>query len=133
MKSENQIAELEHTPIRKLLLKYFIPAVTGVIVNALYNIVDRIFIGQGVNALALSGVSATFPLVIIMFSFAVLVAMGSNVRISMCLGKKDLPQAERTLGVATLLAIVLVLMLTHSCYIRSAEHTSELQSHFTLS
>ncbi|MGL5683519.1 MAG: MATE family efflux transporter [Marinifilaceae bacterium] len=116
MKSENQIAELEHTPIRKLLLKYFIPAVTGVIVNALYNIVDRIFIGQGVDALALSGLSATFPLVIIMFAFAMLVAMGSNVRISMCLGKKDITQAERTLGVSTILVAILAFLLTIAGY-----------------
>lgn len=117
MKQERNIAELEHAPIKKLLWKYFLPALTGVIVNALYNIVDRIFIGQGVDALALSGLSATFPLMLILFAFAMLIAMGSNVRISMNLGKKEISQAERTLGSAVWTVTILSLILTILGYI----------------
>ena len=61
-KAIQNIKELEDMNIKRLLWKYFLPAFTGVVVNALYNIVDRIFIGRGVDALALSGLSAVFPL-----------------------------------------------------------------------
>ena len=55
---------LEHEKIGKLLLFYAIPAVIGTMVNALYNIVDRVFIGQGVGPLAISGLTLTFPITV---------------------------------------------------------------------
>ena len=57
--------ELGEAHIGRLMLKYFVPAFIGVFVNALYNIVDRIFIGQGVGAEALSGISVVFPIMLI--------------------------------------------------------------------
>ena len=89
------IKELEELDIRSLLWKYFLPAFTGVVVNALYNIVDRIFIGRGVDALALSGLSAVFPLMLIIFAFGMLVAIGANVRISINMGKKTTNRPNR--------------------------------------
>lgn len=55
--------ELGELKIASLMLKFFIPSFVGVFVNALYNIVDRIFIGQGVGSLALSGISVIFPII----------------------------------------------------------------------
>ncbi|MCX4290519.1 MAG: MATE family efflux transporter, partial [Odoribacter sp.] len=111
------IKELEELDIRSLLWKYFLPAFTGVVVNALYNIVDRIFIGRGVDALALSGLSAVFPLMLIIFAFGMLVAIGANVRISINMGKKDYKQAEQVLGNAVTLGIIISALLTLFGYI----------------
>ena len=63
------IEELGKANIGRLMLKYYIPAFVGVFLNALYNIVDRIFIGQGVGAEALSGISVVFPIMLIMMGF----------------------------------------------------------------
>ena len=103
--------------VRPLLWKYFLPAFTGVVVNALYNIVDRIFIGQGVDALALSGLSAVFPLMLIIFAFGMLVAIGANVRISINMGKKDYKRAEWVVGNAVTLGILISVLLTVFGYV----------------
>lgn len=111
------IRELEELNIRSLLWKYFLPAFTGVVVNALYNIVDRIFIGRGVDALALSGLSAVFPLMLIIFAFGMLVAIGANVRISINIGKRDYQRAEQVLGNAVTLGLIISALLTLFGYI----------------
>jgi len=94
-----------------LLWKYFLPAFAGVIINSLYNIVDRIFIGQGVGSLALAGLSAIFPIMVIMMAFGMLVGMGAGVRISLNLGKKDFDRAEKVLGNAFVLMIIWEMLL----------------------
>lgn len=104
--------ELEHRNIPSLLWKYFLPAFTGVIINSLYNIIDRIFIGQGVGALALSGLSAVFPVLLIMMAFGLLIGMGASVRISINIGKKDLKRAELVLGNAFVLNIIISILIT---------------------
>jgi putative MATE family efflux protein len=95
MKNINDLGEAK---VGKLMLKYFIPAFIGVFVNALYNIVDRIFIGQGVGAEALSGISIIFPVMLIMMGFGMLIGIGTGVYVSINLGKKDINAAEKTLG-----------------------------------
>ncbi len=107
----NMIA-LGNQPIGKLLWQYFLPAFAGVIINSLYNIVDRIFIGQGVGALALSGLSAVFPIMLIMMAFGMLIGMGAGVRISINLGRKDLRRAELVLGNAFVLMLVMSILIT---------------------
>jgi putative MATE family efflux protein len=102
----DKIWELNEARIGPLMLKYFIPAFIGVFVNALYNIVDRIFIGQGVGAEALSGISVVFPIMLIMMAFGMLVGIGTGVFVSINMGKKDLDRAERTLGNGFLLMLV---------------------------
>lgn len=103
--------DLEQRPIASLLWKYFVPAFTGVILNSLYNVIDRIFIGHGVGALALSGLSAVFPIMIIMMAFGMLIGMGAGVRISINLGKKDYAVAERVLGNAFVLMTVVSVVI----------------------
>ena len=88
------------------MLKYFVPAFIGVFVNALYNIVDRIFIGQGVGAEALSGISVVFPVMLIMMGFGMLIGIGAGVLVSINLGRRDHQRAEHTLGTSFVLMIL---------------------------
>jgi putative MATE family efflux protein len=85
-------------PISKLLLRFSIPAITGMLVNALYNVVDRIFVGQGVNEIALGGLSLVLPLMTIGMAFAMLFGIGSANMISMRLGQGKKEEAENTLN-----------------------------------
>ncbi|NOR76719.1 MAG: MATE family efflux transporter [Draconibacterium sp.] len=113
MKNINELGEAK---IGKLMLKYFIPAFIGVFVNALYNIVDRIFIGQGVGAEALSGISIIFPVMLIMMAFGMLIGIGTGVYVSINLGKKDFDGAEKTLGTGFFLMIavsVIIMIVTY--------------------
>ena len=98
--------ELGETNVGRLMIKYFIPAFVGVFVNALYNIVDRIFIGQGVGAMALSGISVIFPVMLIMMAFGMLIGIGAGVLVSINMGKRDMDKAERVLGNSFMLMIL---------------------------
>jgi putative MATE family efflux protein len=102
MKKTSELAEAN---IGRLMLKYFVPAFIGVFVNSLYNIVDRIFIGQGVGAEALSGISVIFPVMLIMMGFGMLIGIGAGVLVSINLGRKDHRKAEQTLGTSFILMI----------------------------
>ncbi len=108
----NKFIELGQTPIRQLLWRYFWPSFIGVMANSLYNIVDRIFIGQAIGAEALSGVTAVFPVMIIMTAFGMLIGIGSSVQISLSLGKKDVPQAQKILGNAVILIFIISVLVT---------------------
>ncbi len=114
MKNINELGEAK---IGKLMLKYFIPAFIGVFVNALYNIVDRIFIGQGVGAEALSGISIIFPVMLIMMAFGMLIGIGTGVYVSINLGKKDLEGAEKTLGTGFFLMVVVSVIIMIFIYL----------------
>ena len=103
MKKTTELAEAN---IGRLMLKYFVPAFIGVFVNALYNIVDRIFIGQGVGAEALSGISVIFPVMLIMMGFGMLIGIGAGVLVSINLGRRDHQRAEQTLGTSFILMIL---------------------------
>ncbi|MBN2167010.1 MAG: MATE family efflux transporter [Marinilabiliaceae bacterium] len=111
-KHAKNIYELENESIPKLILRYFGPAFASVVIHSLYNIVDRIFIGQGVGALALSGLSAIFPIMTIMIAFGMLIGMGAGVRVSINLGKKDFDRAEKVLGNALILVFIISLIIT---------------------
>lgn len=111
MADPRQVHDLEHEKIGKLMWKYFLPAFASMMANVLYNIVDRIYIGHGVDALALSGLSVIFPLMIIIMAFGMLVGIGSAVRVSISLGEKDYPRANRILGNAFFLSLVMGLTL----------------------
>lgn len=100
------IQELGEANVGRLMLKYFIPAFIGFFANAMYNIVDRIFIGQGVSAEALSGISVIFPLMLIMMGFGMLVGIGTGVLVSINLGKKQIDFAEKILGTGFTLMLV---------------------------
>ena len=103
--------QLGEEKIGKLLMKFSIPAIVGMLVNALYNVVDRIFIGQ-VDTLALSGVTITFPISIIIMAFGMLVGIGAAALISIRLGQKKKEEAEHILGNAFALIIIISLIVT---------------------
>jgi len=99
--------------IGKLLLKFSIPAITGMVVNALYNVVDRIFVGQGVNEIALGGLSLVLPLMTIGMAFAMLFGIGAANMISMRLGQNRRQDAENALNQCFFLLIgIAVVMMT---------------------
>ncbi|MBK5239694.1 MATE family efflux transporter [Clostridium sp.] len=103
--------QLGEENIGKLLMKFSIPAIVGMLVNALYNIVDRIFIGR-VDTLALSGVTITFPISIIIMAFGMLVGIGAAALISIRLGQQKKEAAEHILGNAFTLIIIISLIVT---------------------
>lgn len=84
-------------PIPKLLLRYFLPALVGVLVSALYNIVDRVFLGR-VDPLALAALSAIFPVILVRVALGMLIGIGGSVRVSIALGKGNIKGAERLIG-----------------------------------
>ncbi|MDR0794831.1 MAG: MATE family efflux transporter, partial [Tannerella sp.] len=100
---------LEHEKPGRLLMQYAIPAVVGTLVNSLYNIVDRIYIGQGVGPLAISGMTLTFPILMFLQAFGMLIAVGATAHISIFLGKKEIDKAEHVLGNALILTFIISL------------------------
>lgn len=108
----NTTKELESKSIGKLLLKFSVPAVIGMLVNALYSVVDRIFIGRGVGSLALSGVAVTFPITNIIMGVGMLIGIGASTVVSIKLGQKKIEEAEKIVGNAFLLTIILTLLVT---------------------
>lgn len=101
-------------PIGKLLFKLAIPTVVAQLINMLYNIVDRVYIGHipEEGSLALTGVGVCMPIIMIVTAFAALVSAGGAPRASIFMGKKDSDSAEKTLGNCFLLQIIISLILT---------------------
>ena len=97
---------LETKPIGKLLLQYSIPAIIGMTVTSLYNIIDSIFIGHGVGPLAISGLAITFPLMNLVIAFSTLVGVGGATITSIYLGQKDVDKATRVLTNVLLLCTI---------------------------
>ena len=85
-------------PVGRLLFRFSLPAITGMLVNALYNVVDRIWVGRGINEAALGGLSLVMPLMSITFAFAMLFGIGAANMISMRLGQGRRQDAENTLS-----------------------------------
>ena len=100
-------SELGTRPVGELLKQYALPSIIAMLASSLYNIVDSIFIGHGVNALALSGLAATFPLMNISTAFGAMVGMGSSTLISVKLGQKDYKIAQQILGNAVVMNVVM--------------------------
>lgn len=95
--------ELETLSIKRLLWMYALPSIVSHIIASVYNIVDRVFLGQCVGALAIAGLAITMPLMNIIHAFGSLVGAGSAARMSIILGKKDYKWAEDILGNSLLL------------------------------
>ena len=105
---------LGNAPIGKLLFKLALPTVVAQLINMLYNIVDRIYIGHmpEVGDLALTGVGVCMPIILIVSAFAALVGSGGAPRASIFMGKKDIESAERTLGACFGLQVIVSVVLT---------------------
>ena len=98
--------------IPRLLLRFSLPAIVGTLVNALYNVVDRIFIGNGVGSLGLAGVTIGFPIMIVTMAFGMLIGIGANALISIRLGQNRKDEAEHIMGNAMILLLGISLSLS---------------------
>jgi len=99
--------ELGTERIRKLLVQYAVPAIIAMTASSLYNMVDSIFIGQGVGPLAISGLALTFPLMNLAAAFGSLVGVGAATLISMKLGQRDYGTAGIVLGNVAMLNLII--------------------------
>ena len=101
-------------PVGKLLLRLALPTVTAQIINMLYNIVDRIYIGHipEIGDKALTGVGVCMPLIMIVTAFAAFTAYGGAPRASIFMGKEDYNTAEKTLGNCFVIQIIISVLLT---------------------
>jgi len=102
----NKLDELTSRPVGRLLWEYSLPAVVGMLVMALYNVADRIFIGQCVGPDAIAGLAITFPVMNLATAVGVLIGVGSSARISIVLGAGRKDEAGLLLGNAWTLTIV---------------------------
>ncbi len=110
------VTDLRTAKISKLLAKYYWPSFAASVIHTLYNIVDRIFIGQGVSAEALAGLSAVFPIMLIFQAFGMMIGMGASVRVSINLGKENHKRAEHVLGNALAMSVIFSIVLGIAAY-----------------
>lgn len=105
-----RLNELSTTPVGRLLWRYSLPAIVGMLVMSLYNIIDRIFIGQGVGPEAIAGLTITFPVMNLSAALGVLIGAGGSARISILLGADNMRGAKRVLGNSLILMAVIVMV-----------------------
>ncbi len=108
-KNEKRLGE---ESIGKLLLQFSLPAIIGMMVISMYSVVDRIFVGQVVGPLAITGISLTFPLAILMMAFGMLIGIGTGATISIKLGQQKKEEAEVALGNAFTLLLIIAFLTT---------------------
>ncbi|MGL6105074.1 MATE family efflux transporter [Romboutsia sp.] len=110
--SNNQVLGTES--IGKLLLKYSIPAIIGMLVNGLYNVIDRIFIGNipNVGSLAITGLGVTMPITTIILAFGMLIGLGTTTNISIKLGQGKKEEAQKLIGNAMTMSVFVGAILT---------------------
>ena len=106
--------QMANAPVWSLIIKLSIPAILAQIVNLLYNIVDRIYIGhmEDVGTMAITGVGLCFPIISLITAFTMFVAQGGAPRAAIEMGKGDIKKAEKILGNCFLLLILLSVILT---------------------
>lgn len=109
--------ELGTKPIGKLLWQYAMPAIIAMTASSLYNMVDSIFIGHGVGALAISGLAITFPLMNLSAAFGAMVGVGASTILSVRLGQKDYAVADRIFGNCLSLKIITGIVFMAICLI----------------
>ena len=115
MSQKRNATELGIQPIGKLLMQYAIPAIIAMTASSLYNIVDSIFIGQGVGPLAISGLAVTFPFMNLGAAFGAMVGVGASTLISVKLGQRDYETAQIVLGNVISLNTIIGIVYTIVC------------------
>ena len=112
--TQEKEADLGNSSIGKLLFKLALPAILAQIINVMYNMVDRMYIGHiaDVGPSALTGVGVTMPLIMAISAFAALVSMGGAPRASIMMGKGDKETAEKILGNCTTMLVLMAAVLT---------------------
>jgi putative MATE family efflux protein len=104
--------QLGEDKILSLILRFSIPAIVGMLVNALYNVVDRIFIGNGVGSLGIAGITVAFPIMVIIMAYGMLIGFGSTSLLSIRLGEDKRKEAELIMGNGMTLLIVGAVILS---------------------
>jgi putative MATE family efflux protein len=117
MEQLDRTKELETKDIKKLLWAYAMPSIVSQIIASVYNICDRVFLGQCVGALAIAGLAITMPIMNIVHAFGSLVGVGSSARMSIVLGKKDVNWAEKILGNSMILTFLLGILFVTGGYV----------------
>ena len=117
MKQTDRTQELETKNIGQLLWMYALPSIVSQIIASVYNIVDRVFLGQCVGALAIADLAITMPIMNIVHAFGSLVGVGSSARMSIVLGKKDINWAEKILGNSLILTFILGFLFVTGGYL----------------
>lgn len=107
MDNRQATLELGTKPVGKLLMQYAIPAIIAMTASSLYNMVDSIFIGQGVGAMAISGLAITFPFMNLSAAFGAAIGVGASTLMSVKLGQKDYRTAENILGNTITLNVII--------------------------
>ena len=115
MDNKQATLELGTKPVSRLLMQYALPAIVAMVASSLYNMVDSIFIGQGVGALAIAGLAITFPFMNLSAAFGAAIGVGSCTFISMKLGQRDYAIANKILGNCMMLNIVVGLCFGGIC------------------
>ncbi len=111
-----RLKELATAPIGRLLVKYSLPAVTGTVVSALYNIIDSIVIGHAIpDPNVVAGIAVTFPVMTLATALGMLIGAGAATRVSIVLGQKDHRRAEIILGNSVQLSIIIGIIYA-SCF-----------------
>jgi len=105
-------AALGEEPIGKLLWRFSVPAIIGMLVNALYNVVDSIFVGNGVGEIGLTAVTIAFPIMLVMMAFGMLIGVGASTLVSIRLGENNKAEAEHILGNALSLIILFAFIMS---------------------
>ena len=103
--NQNTNRYLAEEKIGKLLLKFSIPCIMSLLVSALYNIVDQIFIGRGIGYLGNGATNVVFPITVISLAVALMIGDGCAAFLSLCQGKKDLKSANKSVGNALTLCL----------------------------
>ena len=120
MSNPKENSHLGTAPLGKLMLKMAVPAVVAQVVNLLYNIVDRVYIGQGVGATALTGVGLCMPLMMFMNAFAMLAGSGGAPRAAIAMGRGDKDEASKIMSNSFSLLLIFAVGIT-SVYLLFAE------------
>lgn len=98
-------------PISQLLVEFAVPSVISMLVNSVYNLVDQIFIGQGVGYLGNAATNVTFPFVTLSMAISLMISVGTAANVGLNLGKQDQEQADRTLGNGFFMALVMGILI----------------------
>ncbi len=117
MDNKKATLQLGTEPVGKLLWQYASPAIVAMVASSLYNMVDSIFIGQGVGPMAISGLAITFPFMNLSGAIGACIGVGASTYLSVKLGQKDYSKALKILGTSTLLKIITGILFGALCLI----------------
>ena len=117
MDNKKATLELGTKPVGKLLIQYALPAMVAMTAASLYNIIDRVFIGQVVGPMAISGLAITFPFMNLATAFGAGVGIGASTAISVKLGQRDYTAAENILGNTVTLNLIIGVTFSVLCLI----------------